>query len=109
MKNITDDLSLSTGGFLEFIVLKMLSSRTYSVGELSKALKMMGIKPPMGTLYPLLKRFRENAFVVNGYEESETGKRMKTYDLTENGRRHLTALRGDWKRLNTLVADLGGR
>jgi DNA-binding PadR family transcriptional regulator len=106
MYNITDHLNLSAGGFLEFIVLKMLSSRSYSASELSEGLKIMGIRPPMGSLYPLLRRFRQSAFVTNGYEESERGGGMKTYDLTEKGRSRLRELRSDWNKLNSLISSL---
>ncbi len=109
MQKITNELKINTGSMLEFIVLKMLSGKTYSIGEISKELKSIGFKTPMGSLYPLLSRLRQKDQIMSGYEDGDTTLVLKTYDLTEKGRRRLADLRGDWKRLNSLIASLGTR
>lgn len=109
MQKITNELKVNTGSMLEFIVLKMLSGRTYSILEIYQELELIGFKTPMGSLYPLLSKFRRNGQVTSGYEEGETTIAIKTYDLTSKGRQRSADLRSDWKRLNSLIASLGSR
>jgi PadR family transcriptional regulator, regulatory protein PadR len=109
MQKITDNLKINMGGFLEFFVLKMISGRSHSIGEIYGELKAIGFRTPMGSLYPLLSAFRKNESVISGYEEFDLGGARKTYCLTEKGRRRLMNLKRDWKRLNSLVADLGSK
>jgi len=109
MQKIINDLKITNTSFLEFIVLKMLSSRAYSVSEICSALKNIGFKTPMGSLYPLFTKFRKKEYVISGYEEGESGRGIKTYNLTEKGLHYLANLRSDWKRLNRLIASIGAR
>jgi hypothetical protein len=46
MQKIANHLKFTTGSLLEFIVLKMLSGRTYSVFEMRDELKLRGLKTP---------------------------------------------------------------
>lgn len=107
MQKILYSLKLNTGSFLEFIVLKMISERAHSPHEIFIELKDIGFKTPMGSLYPLLRTFRQKALVIRGYEEMDDGGASKTYGLTDKGLQRLAELRSDWKRLNSLVASLG--
>ena len=107
IQRITQELKFTAGSLLEFIVLKMLSSKTYSVDELFAELKSSGFQTPKGSIYPLMSRLRTSGLVRSGAEESDTGSFLRTYDLTEKGRQHLASLRSDWKRLNALIAGLG--
>ena len=108
MQKIINELKITTGSILEFIVLKMLSgARTYSTEEMSAELKLIGFKTPMGSIYPLLTKFRRNKYVITGYEEGDRGAGIKTYKITEKGRQRLSDLRHDWKRLNQMIASIG--
>ena len=107
MQKITNNLKLNTGGFLEFFVLKMISARSHSVREICDELKTIGFKTPKGSIYPLLTTFRRNHLVICGYEESDYCVAEKTYCLSEKGQQHLTDLKRDWKRLNSVVTNLG--
>jgi DNA-binding PadR family transcriptional regulator len=106
MQKIITDLKITSGGILEFIVLKMLSSRSLSLREIRKELKRIGFQTPAGSLYPLLSSFRIKSFIISGYEESDDGGAIKTYCLHEKGLQRLTDLKKDWKRLNALIAEL---
>lgn len=109
MQKIINDLKITNSSFLEFIVLKMLSERTYSALEIFDALKEVGFKTPMGSLYPLLTKFRRQNYVRTGYEDGDTAPVIKTYELTDKGRQRLSNLRSDWKRLNQVIASIGSR
>lgn len=66
MQKIITELKLSTGGLLEFMTLKLLSEKTYSIDELIETLKTVGFKTPHGSMYPLMSTLRRN-----GYETIE--------------------------------------
>ncbi len=52
-----------------------------------------------GTLYPILHRLEQAGLIVGSWsDEGPRGKR-KTYVLTGSGRRHLAALRLEWRQL----------
>jgi len=108
MQKIINDLKITTGSFLEFMVLKMLSGKmSYSIQEIFDILKHAGFNTPKGSIYPLMTKFRRNNYVKSSYEEGESGFGIRTYYLTEKGRQKLATLKGDWNRLNQLIASLG--
>ncbi len=110
MQKIINDLKFTSSSFLEFIVLKMLSgNRTFSPQEIHDELKRIGLKTPMGSIYPLLTQFRRKSYVISGHELNDNGFVIKTYCLTEKGKKHLIDFRRDWKRLNHLIASMGAR
>ena len=110
MQKLITNLKLNSTSFLEFLVLKMLSTdRSYSIKEMADELKNLGFKTPMGSIYPLLTKLRRKKFVKTEYDESETGTRVKAYYLSSEGQDQLRALKSDWKRLNDLVASIGSR
>jgi DNA-binding PadR family transcriptional regulator len=108
MQKIINELKLTSTGFLEFIVLKMLyGEQTFTPLEIYNELRNVGFKTPMGSIYPLLTKFRRKKFVVSGYEQGDNGFAIKTYYLADTGREYLINLRRDWKRLNQLIASMG--
>ncbi len=106
MQKITTTLKFTDGSFLEFYILKLLSGRTYSVPELTERFKATGYDLKMGSLYPLLTRFRRNGFVDRGYEDGDTSVVIRTYQLTGKGRKRLAELKSDWNRLNSFISSL---
>ena len=107
MQKIIPNLKLTTGGFLEYFVLKILSKRTHSIQEIYDKLKTIGFKTPKGSLYPLFSVFRQQGFVTSGFEEFDSGPAVqKTYCLSEKGQKRLADLHHDWKRLNSIIIDL---
>ncbi len=107
MQKITTELNLTAGGILELIALKMLSVRTHSVEELLKALSTIGYETTTGSIYPLLSKFRKAGYVISGYEEGDDQPVIRTYDLTKKGRRRLSALQDDWRRLYSVIVGIG--
>lgn len=99
-QKLITQLKFTTGGLLEFMVLTMLSRRSSAPGDISDHLKMLGFKTPFGSLYPLLARLRKAGLVVTGYEESEIGTGLRSYDITRKGHIRLDELKRDWKQLN---------
>lgn len=56
-----------------------------------------------GTLYPILRRLKEEAYVTTYLVESESGPARKYYSLTEKGRQYQEALRREWEEFTRAV------
>lgn len=82
-------------GVLELCVLSMLTRKNcygYElVNEISK-----NISIAEGTIYPLLKRLKDEGYFTTYLEESQEGPPRKYYMLTELGRKTMDELKGEW-------------
>lgn len=82
-------------GVLELCVLSLLSRRDHYgyelVNEISK-----NIAISEGTIYPLLKRLKDEGYFRTYLQESQEGPPRKYYTLTELGRSTLEALSSEW-------------
>lgn len=85
-------------GTLELCVLSLLArSDRYGfalVGAISSEIKISE-----GTIYPLLKRIKDEGYVSTYLEESPEGPPRKYYRITEYGAAHLKALAEEWRAL----------
>ncbi|MCR3921559.1 MAG: PadR family transcriptional regulator [Firmicutes bacterium] len=82
-------------GVLELCVLALLAQQDrygYElVNEISK-----NISISEGTIYPLLKRLKDDGFFTTYLQESQEGPPRKYYQLTELGRETKTTLSQEW-------------
>ncbi|GII33442.1 PadR family transcriptional regulator [Planotetraspora mira] len=63
---------------------------------------------PTGTVYPALHRL-EQAGLISGSWSVVGGRRRRTYELTEDGRRSLAGARDHWQEFATAISTaLGG-
>lgn len=63
---------------------------------------------PTGTVYPALHRL-ERAGLIKGSWSVVGGRRRRTYELTEQGRRSLAGARDQWQEFAAVIsAALGG-
>jgi PadR family transcriptional regulator, regulatory protein PadR len=89
-------------GVLEICVLSVLAHKDcygYElVGEISKRIDISE-----GTIYPLLRRLKDEGFVTTYLQESVEGPPRKYYRLTELGRNEEHALREEWMRFAASV------
>lgn len=96
-------------GVLEICVLSVLAQKDcygYElVGEISK-----GIDISEGTIYPLLRRLKDEGLVTTYLQESGGGPPRKYYRLTENGHMKEQELRDEWMQfatsVNTILAEV---
>ena len=56
-----------------------------------------------GTLYPILRRLKEDAYVTTYLVESESGPARKYYQLTEKGKEYQRAMLQEWEQFQTAV------
>ena len=94
-------------GLLEFLVLKIVGTRSVYVPDILRRLAATEFAPQEGTLYPLLSKLRRENLVSYEWQESDSGPPRKYYQLTEAGRAQLAALDDYWTQLNRTVAEMG--
>jgi transcriptional regulator len=57
-----------------------------------------------GSLFPALHRLEQAGWVEGAWETAEKGRRIKSYRLTREGRRHLSAEKAAWQRVVTAMS-----
>ena len=85
-------------GALELCVLLMLDKKNYYGYELiSNISKNIAISE--GTIYPLLKRLKDDGYVTTYLEESNIGPARKYYKITELGKETKIELLKEWNKI----------
>ena len=85
-------------GTLELCVLSFLSRADMYGFELVGAISSQ-IKISEGTIYPLLKRIKDEGYVTTYLQESQEGPPRKYYKITDSGRATLESLKEEWKNM----------
>lgn len=57
-----------------------------------------------GSLFPALHRLEQNGLVEGNWEMPAKGRRVKSYRLTRDGRRRLSAEKATWQRVVTAMS-----
>ncbi len=86
-------------GMLEFCTLLIIEKDKAYVSKIVSELKVADLLVVEGTLYPLLSRLKSQGLLEYSWEESKSGPPRKYYELTEEGTKTLTDLKGIWKEL----------
>jgi len=94
-------------GLLEFVVLRIISTRTVYVADLLKRLAATEFETQEGTLYPLLSRLRREGLLDYEWQESDAGPPRKYYRLTALGREQHEELDAYWRKINATITELG--
>ena len=56
-----------------------------------------------GSLFPALHRLEQNGLIEGEWDTAPKGHRIKSYRLTRDGRRRLTAEKASWQRVVTAM------
>ncbi|MGN0167030.1 MAG: PadR family transcriptional regulator [Acetatifactor sp.] len=59
-----------------------------------------------GTLYPILRKLKEEDYVTTYLVESESGPARKYYQLTDKGRQYQEAIKQEWEDFSKAVRRL---
>ena len=86
-------------GTLELCVLSLLSKTDMYGFELAGTISGY-IEISEGTIYPLLKRIKDEGFVTTYLQESQEGPPRKYYKITDYGRNTKNTLEAEWKKLS---------
>ncbi|MCG8570104.1 MAG: PadR family transcriptional regulator [Spirochaetes bacterium] len=84
-------------GVLELCVLSMLFMKDCYGYELVHSISQK-ISISEGTIYPLLKRLKDDGYFTTYLEESQEGPPRKYYHLTDLGKETKIALTDEWYR-----------
>jgi PadR family transcriptional regulator, regulatory protein PadR len=95
-------------GVLELCVLSMLAQGDrYGYDLASNLSKSIDISD--GTIYPILRRLKEEGFVTTYLQEASGGPPRKYYALTESGIREQNKLEAEWNEfvgcVNTVLKE----
>jgi PadR family transcriptional regulator PadR len=85
-------------GSLTIAVLAQLRSEHYGY-TLRKALEELGLSIDEGTLYPLLRRLESQGLLTSEWRQ-EDKREKRFYKLSAEGRKVLTQLLDEWRKLN---------
>ena len=98
-------------GVLELCVLSLLCKKDYYGYELVHEISM-NIDISEGTIYPLLKRLKDEGFFMTYLKESQEGPPRKYYALTQLGRDTKEELSKEWMHfvegVNKIVFSVDG-
>ena len=83
-------------GVLELCVLSLLQRRDFYGYELVEHISEY-IRISEGTIYPLLRKFRNEGYVTNYLQESQEGPPRKYYKLTPRGKEVYEQLDLEWE------------
>jgi PadR family transcriptional regulator PadR len=89
-------------GVLEICVLSVLAHKDcYGYELVNEISKRIDISE--GTIYPLLKRLKDEGYVTTYLQESAEGPPRKYYRLTDSGRNEEHAQKEEWMRFVSSV------
>ena len=87
-------------GTLELCVLSLLSRGDMYGFELAGKISAH-IEVSEGTIYPLMKRIKDEGWVTTYLKESSEGPPRKYYSITSHGRTTLATMETEWRNLST--------
>ena len=88
-------------GTLELVVLQLLQAEPTNGYDLSlriQAITKDVLNVNAGSLYPALYRLEKRGLILGRWQETESGRRAKTYSVTSAGRKQLADERESWER-----------
>lgn len=99
-------------GVLELCVLSLLMKKDHYGYELVEYISDH-VSISDGTIYPLLRRLKNDGYVVTYLKESQEGPPRKYYRITDEGIRYFNELENEWnyfvKGVNKIIrGDLNG-
>jgi PadR family transcriptional regulator PadR len=93
-------------GILEMCVLALLAKKDFYGFELVETISSY-VDISEGTIYPLLRRMTQEAYVETYLQESKSGPPRKYYRMTAHGRRFTKELICNWhvfsEKINQLI------
>jgi PadR family transcriptional regulator PadR len=96
-------------GTLDLLILKILALQSmhgWAIGERMKHMSQNVLRVGPGSLYPALHKLEQAGWIKANWSVSETGRRVKFYSITREGRRRLQQEASDWKRLSGAITSI---
>jgi PadR family transcriptional regulator len=97
-------------GTLDLMILKTLDTmgplHGYGVARRIEQISDAVLKLNEGTVYASLMRLRQQGWVSASWGASDNNRRAKFYEITQKGRRQLTAETENWERISGVIGRL---
>jgi transcriptional regulator len=95
-------------GTLGLMVLKTLEAlgplHGYRIARRIEQISGNQLAMNQGTLYPALLKLEQAGWIDSSWAESESGRRVKVYELTRAGRKQLRSEEAAWQHATGIVA-----
>ena len=91
---------------LEAVVLETIASGKSYGYEIARAIQSASggeILAQEGTLYPALHRLERRGLLRASWGVSDEGRKRKHYQLTSSGKKHLAAIRDEWRSFSQVI------
>ena len=96
-------------GTLDLLILQTLQWGPHHGYGISQAIRTGSgevLQVDTGSLYPALHRLERKKWIKAEWKVSEYNQRVKTYQLTAEGKKRLAAEHSKWKRLTAAMAGI---
>jgi len=96
-------------GTLDLLVLKILALQPmhgWAIGERMKQMSKEILHVGPGSLYPALHKLEQAGWIESEWSINETGRRVKFYSITKEGRNRLRQEAANWKRLSGAISSI---
>lgn len=94
-------------GTLDLMVLKTLDTlgplHGYAIARRIEQITSDQLAINQGSLYPTLLKLQQHGWISPKWEESATGRRVKSYAITHRGQQQLEVAEEEWKRATSIV------
>ena len=97
-----DPLASLVKGTLDLLVLRTLELRPLHGAAIAERIFQTTkgtFQVKAGSLFPALHRLEQDGWIEGRWEVPASGRRVKSYSLTREGRRHLSAEKATWRRV----------
>jgi PadR family transcriptional regulator len=89
-------------GTLDLMILRVLELQPLHGAAIAERIEQTTrgtFQVKAGSLFPALHRLEQEGWITGEWTESAEGRRVKSYQLTAAGRRHLNAEKASWQRV----------
>jgi transcriptional regulator len=95
-------------GTLDLLILKTLETmggmHGYGIARRIEQVSESLVRLSQGSVYPALIRLEQQGWIRTKWGVSETGRRVKVYELTRAGSRQVPVEMANWEKATALVA-----
>ena len=95
-------------GTLGLMVLKTLEAlgplHGYRIARRIEQISRDELSMNQGTLYPALLKLEQTGWIASSWAQSESGRRVKVYTLTKEGRKQLRVEEASWQQATGIVS-----
>ncbi|MGH9843886.1 MAG: PadR family transcriptional regulator [Blastocatellia bacterium] len=96
-------------GTLDLLILQTLQwgpQHGYSISQAIRTGSGDVLQVDTGSLYPALHRLERKKWIKAEWTTSENNQKVKSYQLTAAGKKHLAVERSNWERLTAAMAGI---